>query len=406
MVVHYGLPPELVVRPRAIQAEIDAALEQHRPVARAAARGAGRGAARARAVAAHRGAGAARSAGADLAARAVRGSGTRRELHAADRARPAQSLGLVQLERRAQLQLAPCPRAARRARLRRRPRGLPPRRAQPRRGLLAARRAAAARRIASRSSGSTTTAGSCSRTGLRRRSPHRLADVERWATFDCYGTLIDWDGGVRAELARVFGEERADELLVRYHEVEPDLQRDGDRTYRRGADRVDAPAGRAGGGGARSRRVPTGLAGVSRGAGRARRGSGAGWRLAILSNTDDDFIAASQVQIGAHFDEVVVAQEIGSYKPAHRHWEVFFERTRAPREGHVHVGASLFHDIAPATRWGSGASGSTGSARPSPARRDPGPGARRPLRLPETLDELVRSPDGRAEPPPAGSPEV
>ena len=36
--------------------------------------------------------------------------------------------------------------------------------------------------------------------------------MERWATFDCYGTLIDWDGGVRAELARVFDEERADEL--------------------------------------------------------------------------------------------------------------------------------------------------------------------------------------------------
>ena len=48
-----------------------------------------------------------------------------------------------------------------------------------------------------------------------------LAAVERWATFDCYGTLIDWDGGVRAELARVFGDERADELLARYHEVEP-----------------------------------------------------------------------------------------------------------------------------------------------------------------------------------------
>ena len=52
--------------------------------------------------------------------------------------------------------------------------------------------------------------------------------MERWASFDCYGTLIDWDGGIRAELARVFGEERADELLARYHEIEPELQRDGD----------------------------------------------------------------------------------------------------------------------------------------------------------------------------------
>src|SRR5579885_2136958 len=56
--------------------------------------------------------------------------------------------------------------------------------------------------------------------------------MERWATFDCYGTLIDWDGGVRAELARVFGDERGDELLARYHEVEPGLQADGTRSYR------------------------------------------------------------------------------------------------------------------------------------------------------------------------------
>ena len=64
-----------------------------------------------------------------------------------------------------------------------------------------------------------------------------------------------------------------------------------------------------------------------------------GWKLAILSNTDDDFIAASQVQIGIVFDEVVVAQEIGSYKPAHRHWEEFTAARQARREGHVHVAA-------------------------------------------------------------------
>jgi FMN phosphatase YigB (HAD superfamily) len=47
--------------------------------------------------------------------------------------------------------------------------------------------------------------------------------VERWASFDCYGTLIDWDGGIRAELARVFGDDAADAKLERYHEVEPEL---------------------------------------------------------------------------------------------------------------------------------------------------------------------------------------
>jgi len=213
--------------------------------------------------------------------------------------------------------------------------------------------------------------------------------VERWATFDCYGTLIDWDGGVRAELARVFGDDRADDLLVRYHELEPALQRDGERTYREVLTEcmrlLGAPAGEEHGL-AESlpgwRAFPEVRAALDEA--RAR-----GWRLGILSNTDDDFIAASQVQIGSHFDEVVVAQEIGSYKPAHRHWEEFFQRTRAPREGHVHVGASLFHDVAPCNELGLrcvwvnrlGEMPSAG-ARPDRELADL-------FGLPETLDELV-----------------
>jgi len=46
----------------------------------------------------------------------------------------------------------------------------------------------------------------------------------RWATLDCYGTLVDWNAGIRGELARLFGEEEADRLLARYHEVEPRIQ--------------------------------------------------------------------------------------------------------------------------------------------------------------------------------------
>ena len=48
--------------------------------------------------------------------------------------------------------------------------------------------------------------------------------MERWATFDCYGTLVDWNGGIRGQLERLFGVEREDELLVRYHEIEPEIQ--------------------------------------------------------------------------------------------------------------------------------------------------------------------------------------
>ena len=48
--------------------------------------------------------------------------------------------------------------------------------------------------------------------------------AERWATFDCYGTIVDWNGGIRRELERLFGVERSEELLGRYHEIEPEIQ--------------------------------------------------------------------------------------------------------------------------------------------------------------------------------------
>jgi len=214
--------------------------------------------------------------------------------------------------------------------------------------------------------------------------------VERWATFDCYGTLIDWDGGVRAELVRVFGDERADELLARYHEVEPQIQRDGTLSYREvlteAMRRLGAPAG-----------TEHGLAEALPGWRAFPEVHGAlaelrrrGWRLAILSNTDDDYIAASQVQIGVPFDEIVVAQEISSYKPAHRHWDEFFARTRAPHAGHAHVAASLYHDIEPANELGLRSvwiNRLGGTATVQPTRELPDL-----LTLPELLDELVPVP--------------
>lgn len=172
--------------------------------------------------------------------------------------------------------------------------------------------------------------------------------MQRWATFDCYGTLIDWDGGVRAALAAVFGADQVDERLARYHEVEPELEADGTRTYRdvmtEAMRQLGAPAGREH---ELAESLPAWEAfpEVHGALEEARR---RGWRLAILSNTDPDLIAASQVQIGIVFDEVVVASEIGSYKPAHKHWQEFFARTGAPREGHVHVAQSYVHDVVPA----------------------------------------------------------
>jgi len=171
---------------------------------------------------------------------------------------------------------------------------------------------------------------------------------ENWATFDCYGTLIDWNGGIRAVLADVFGEGAADSLLRRYHEIEPALEHDGRLTYRQvlteAMRQLGAPDARLTAladslpSWPPFAEVPQALAAL-----RAR-----GWRLAILSNTDRGYIDASMARIGVPFDLAIVASEIGSYKPAHRHWETFFARTGADRRRHVHVAASLFHDIAPA----------------------------------------------------------
>ena len=179
-----------------------------------------------------------------------------------------------------------------------------------------------------------------------------------WATFDCYGTLIDWNGGIGRELERLFGTGRAGALLHAYHEVEPQVQReDPARAYRdvltmalaRLAERegLDLPAAEQE---SLADSLPTWQpfpeVKASLEDARAR-----GWKLAILSNTDRDYIDASLRLIGVEFDDVIVASEIGSYKPAHRHWEVFREHVGDPGT-HVHVGASLFHDIAPAIELG------------------------------------------------------
>ena len=186
-----------------------------------------------------------------------------------------------------------------------------------------------------------------------------LAGMERWATFDCYGTLVDWNAGIRRELVRLFGVARAEELLARYHEMEPEIQAaQPGASYRQvltiALERLEVETGLSvpeGEASALARSlphwpvfddVPTGLARVRE----------HGWLLAVLSNTDRDLIDASLEAIGVPFDVAIVAGEIGSYKPASRHWEVFREQTDADPAGWVHVAQSLYHDIAPATAIG------------------------------------------------------
>ena len=182
--------------------------------------------------------------------------------------------------------------------------------------------------------------------------------MERWATFDCYGTLVDWNGGIRTQLERLFGVERADQLLARYHELEPEIQTENPGiSYREvltiALERLEEETGLTlpeGEGSALARSLPDWpvFDDVHPGLSEAH---GRGWKLGILSNTDRDLIDASMAAIAVPFDLAIVAGEIGSYKPAHGHWEVFRQRVGAD-VAHVHVAQSLFHDIQPASELG------------------------------------------------------
>jgi 2-haloacid dehalogenase len=182
--------------------------------------------------------------------------------------------------------------------------------------------------------------------------------AERWTTYDCYGTLIDWNRGIGDVLARLFGERHRQRLVDRYHEVEPRIQADGYRTYRDVLDlataEIAAEEGREVTGDeltAMSRSLPEWPAFADAPAALAelrRRG----WRLAILSNCDRDLIGSSLPRLEVPFDEVIVAEDVRSYKPAHAHWREFAARTGVTSDDHIHVAQSLFHDIVPAGELG------------------------------------------------------
>ena len=202
--------------------------------------------------------------------------------------------------------------------------------------------------------------------------------MERWATFDCYGTLVDWNAGIRSVVG--------DELLSRYHELEPQVQADSPTLpYRDVLHEVSTRLGLADPDEiARSLPEWPVFPEVNSALEEAR---GRGWKLVILSNTDRDFIDASMRQIGVPFELAIVASEIGSYKPAHGHWRAFYERTGANRERHVHVAQSHFHDIVPACELGVTSVwinrlGERGD--PAPTRELPDLGG-----LADVLDELV-----------------
>ena len=220
--------------------------------------------------------------------------------------------------------------------------------------------------------------------------------MTRWASFDCYGTLIDWDGGIAGTFERLWPGADTRELLERYHEIEPRVQLDSTLPYRavlaralalvaehEGLELAEAdedalaeslPSWRP------FPEVPGALSELR----------ASGWKLAILSNTDRDLLAASLQRIGVPADLAVTAFEAGSYKPAHGHWERFFESSGAARERHVHVGASPFHDLAPTAELGLRAVwiNRTGEQSDVPRAAELSDLSG----LPDTLDELVPAP--------------
>jgi 2-haloacid dehalogenase len=182
--------------------------------------------------------------------------------------------------------------------------------------------------------------------------------AERWASFDCYGTLVDWNGGIRNELARLWPDADADEMLERYHEIEPRVQLDGGLPYREvltqalvllaESEGLELARGEED---ALARSLPSwrpfpevtaSLADL-----RDR-----GWRIGILTNCDPDLLASSLKTIGVEVDVRITAAEAHAYKPAFAHWDTFFRTTMADRERHVHVAASLYHDVEPCAQLG------------------------------------------------------
>ena len=181
----------------------------------------------------------------------------------------------------------------------------------------------------------------------------------RWATFDCYGTLVDWNGGIGSELDRLLGGSVSGDLLARYHAIEPRLQAEHPAwSYRDvmaaalaelAAERgVALPVEEAD---ALARSLPSWpvFPEVPAALAQARD---RGWKLVALSNSDPDLIEASLRAIGVPFEGAIVASEVGSYKPADRHWQAFFESFGVDKARCVHVAQSHFHDIVPADRLG------------------------------------------------------
>ncbi len=179
-------------------------------------------------------------------------------------------------------------------------------------------------------------------------------------TFDCYGTLIDWENGIADAFLRAAREDgvelRRDEVLRAYEQAERAVEREHFRLYRdvltasaaRVADSLGWPIAHE-----RAAFLAESLpswkpfADTNPALEHLR---GAGYRLGILSNTDDDLIRATRRHFTVDFDLVITAEQVRSYKPAHGHFLAARERIGTARW--LHAAQSNFHDVVPANALG------------------------------------------------------
>jgi len=182
--------------------------------------------------------------------------------------------------------------------------------------------------------------------------------ADKWLTFDCYGTVADWNTGMGRALKAVAGDD-AGRLLAAYHQAELEIEAGpGWRPYRevltdglaRAARREGVTLPR-GGEEAFVRAWPD--MPVFDDAGPALTAlREAGWRLAFLTNCDDDLFATTRERLPVPFDLWVTAQEVHSYKPDLAHFRTFAEKTGASTANWIHVANSWVHDMLPAARMG------------------------------------------------------
>ena len=180
--------------------------------------------------------------------------------------------------------------------------------------------------------------------------------MDRWITFDCYGTLADWLGGMRKALRRAVGDD-ADRLLDAYHRFELDVETERPTRSYRGvlAETLRRAAAYEG----VELTDPNVLADSwdeipvfddTQAALETLRDDG--WSIAVLTNCDDDLFELTRPKLGVELSELVTAEQVGSYKPQLRHFREFARRTGATRQNWVHAANGWVHDVAPASRLG------------------------------------------------------